>query len=139
MADSWPGELGCGVVFSDGLVAGPLVRVKPVFGETQEERSSAIRWNLVTCRIAEVEYLGMSMEQVVAQRQQELFTLRAQVTAESGLADGMRAINNLATAQVRKDTPGLIDVKGFGRPKEFSGREEDFNSGRRRRRHSSPV
>ena len=38
----------------------------------------------------------------------------------------MRAINNLATAQVRKDTPSLIDVKGTGRPKESSGREEDF-------------
>ena len=38
----------------------------------------------------------------------------------------MRAINSLATAQVRKDTPSLIDVKGLGRPKEFSGRQEDF-------------
>ena len=26
----------------------------------------------------------------------------------------MRAISNLATAQVRKDTPSLIDVKGLG-------------------------
>ena len=34
--------------------------------------------------------------------------------------------NNLATAQVRKDTPSVIDVKGIGRPKEFTGREEDF-------------
>ena len=25
-----------------------------------------------------------------------------------------------------KDTPSLIDVKGVGRPKEFTGREEDF-------------
>ena len=54
----------------------------------------------------------MTMEQVVTQLQHELFTLRA--------------INNLATAQVRKDTPSLIDVKGLGRPKEFTGREEDF-------------
>ena len=69
--------------------------------------------------------MSMTMEQVVAQLQQELFTLRAQVAAESGLADAVRAINNLATAQVRKDTPSLIDVKGFGRPKEFSGKEED--------------
>ena len=45
----------------------------------------------------------MSMEQVDTQLQQELFTLRAQVAAESGLADAVRAINNLATAQVRKD------------------------------------
>ena len=68
----------------------------------------------------------MTMEQVVTQLQQELFTLRAQVAAESGLADAVRAINNLATAQVRKDTPRLIDVKGFGRPRGFSGKEEDF-------------
>ena len=67
----------------------------------------------------------MTMEQDVTQLQQELFTLRAQVAAESGLADAVRAINNLATAQVRKDTPSLIDVKGLRRPKEFTGREED--------------
>ena len=66
--------------------------------------------------------MSTTMEQVVTQLQQELFTLRAQV-AESGLADAVRAIN---TAHVRKDSPSLIDVKGFGRPKEFSGREEDF-------------
>ena len=41
-----------------------------------------------------------------------IFTLRAQVAAESGLADAVRAVNNLVTAQVRKDTPSLIDVKG---------------------------
>ena len=68
----------------------------------------------------------MTMEQVVTQLQQGLFTLRAQVAAESGHADAVRAINNLATAQVRKDTPSLIGVKGFGRPEEFTGREEDF-------------
>ena len=70
--------------------------------------------------------MSMSMEQVVTQLQQELFTLRAQDAAESGVADAVRVINSLAAAQVRKDTPSLIDVKGFGRPKEFSGREEDF-------------
>ena len=66
------------------------------------------------------------MEQVVLQLQQELFTLRAQVAAESGLADAVRAINNLATAQGKKDTPSPIGVKGLGRPKEPSGKEEDF-------------
>ena len=70
--------------------------------------------------------MSMTMEQVVTRLQQEQFTLRAQVAAESGLADAVRAIHNLATAQVRKDTPNLIDVKGLGRPKEFNGREEDF-------------
>ena len=64
----------------------------------------------------------MTLEQL----QQELFTLRAQVAAESGLVDAVRAVNNLATAQVRKDTPSPIDVQGLGRPKEFTGREEDF-------------
>ena len=47
--------------------------------------------------------MSMTMEQVFSQLQQELHMLRAQVAAESGLADGARAINNLATAQVRKD------------------------------------
>ena len=56
--------------------------------------------------------MSMTMEQVVTQLQQELFALRA---AESGLADAVRAINNLATAPVRKDTPSLIDVKGLVR------------------------
>ena len=55
-----------------------------------------------------------------------VFTERAQVAAESGLADAVRAINNLATAHVREDTPSLIDVKGVGRPKEFSGKGEGF-------------
>ena len=68
----------------------------------------------------------MTLEQVVTQLQQEVFNLQAQVAAESGHADAVRAINNLATAQVRKDTPSLIRVKGLGRPKEFTGREEDF-------------
>ena len=70
--------------------------------------------------------MSMTMKQVVTQLQQELFTLRAQVAAETGLADAVRAINKLATAQVRNDTPSLIDVKGLGRSKEFSGKEEDF-------------
>ena len=64
--------------------------------------------------------MSMTMEQVVTQLQQELFTLRAQWQ--------QRAINNLATAQVRKDTPSLIDVKGVGRPKEFTEREGGFTT-----------
>ena len=70
--------------------------------------------------------MSMTMEQFVTQLHQELFTKRAQVEAESGFADAVRAINNLATAQVRKETSSLIDVNGLGRPKEFTGREEDF-------------
>ena len=78
--------------------------------------------------------MSMTMEQVVTRLQQELFTLRAQVTAEFGLADSVRAINNLATAQVRQDTPSLIDVQGLERPKKLTGRGWISNSGRRRRR-----
>ena len=55
--------------------------------------------------------MSMTMEQAATQLHQELFTLRVQVAAESGLADASRANNSLATAQVRKDTPSLIDVK----------------------------
>ena len=69
--------------------------------------------------------MSKTMEQVVTQLQQELFILRASVAAESGLADAVRAFNNLATAQIRKDTPSIIDVKGLGRLEEFSGKEED--------------
>ena len=72
--------------------------------------------------------MSMTMEQVVTQLQQEVFNLRAQVAAESGLADAVRAFNNLATAQVRKDTRSLIDVKGVGCPKDFTGREGGFST-----------
>ena len=46
--------------------------------------------------------------------------MKAQVADQSGLADAVRAINNLATGQVRKDTPSLVDVKGLGRRGGFS-------------------
>ena len=59
--------------------------------------------------------MSTTVEQVVTRLQQELLNLRAQVAAQSGLAEAVRAINNLATAQVRKDTPSLIDVNGLGR------------------------
>ena len=42
------------------------------------------------------------------------------------MAEAVRAIDDFATAQVRKDTPNLINVDGLGRPKKFSGKEEDF-------------
>ena len=44
-------ELWCGVLWWT-VVAGPLLRVEPVFGETQEEQLSGIRWNGVACRVA---------------------------------------------------------------------------------------
>ena len=70
--------------------------------------------------------MSTTMEQVVSQLQQELFSLRAQVASQVQISGAVRAINNLATAQVRTDTPSLIDVNGLRRSKEFSGREEDF-------------
>ena len=81
--------------------------------------------------------MSTTLEQGVTQLQQEQFALRAQVTARSGLAKAVRASNNLATAQVRKDTQSLTEVTALGRPKEFSGKEGFFSSGRRRLRHSS--
>ena len=60
--------------------------------------------------------MSTMMEQVVTQLQQELFALRAQVASQVKIAAAVQAINNLATAQVRKDAPSLIDV----------GKEEDF-------------
>ena len=86
-------------------------------GETQEEK---LQYFLL--RRSDDDYDGVSC-QLISTR---TFTLRAQVAAESGLAGAVRAINNLATAQVMKDTPSLIDVKSLGRPKEFTGLEEDF-------------
>ena len=56
----------------------------------------------------------VTIEQVVTQLQQELFTLRAQVAVESGLDETVRAINNLEAAQLRKNTPSAFDVKGLG-------------------------
>ena len=52
----------------------------------------------------------MTVEQVVTQLHQEVLNLRAQVTAQSGLSEAVRAINNLATAEVRNETPIFIDV-----------------------------
>ena len=52
--------------------------------------------------------------------------MKAQVADQTGFAEAVGAINNLATAQGRNDTWCLIDVKGLGCPKEFSDRDEDF-------------
>ena len=68
-----------------------------------------------------------------------VITLKAQVADQTGLADAVRATNNLATAQIRRDTPSLIDVNGRGGPKESLARRKIFSSGRRRRRRSLLV
>ena len=51
--------------------------------------------------------------------------MKAHVADQIGLAEAVRAINNRAVAQVRKDTRTFIEVKGLGRLKKFTGKEED--------------
>ena len=58
--------------------------------------------------------------------QQEILSLRAQVQAQAGMGEAVTAIRELAAAHGRKEQPSLIDAKGLGKPKEFSGKEEDF-------------
>ena len=66
-----------------------------------------------------------TMEQMVIQLQQELFTLKAQVVARVQIASAAQA-RLLTTAQARKDAPSLINTNDSGCPKEFSGKEEDL-------------
>ena len=49
-------------------------------------------------------------EHVVTQLHQEVITLEAPLADQTGFVEAVRAINNLATAQVRKGTPSLINV-----------------------------
>ena len=78
----------------------------------------------------------MTMEQVSPNFNEKYSICVHKVTSQSRLADAVRAVNNLATAQVRTETPTLIDVKGLGRPKEFIGREEDFQQWSKKWRRS---
>ena len=66
-----------------------------------------------------------TMEQLVIQLQQELFILKAQVAARVQIASAVQA-RLLTTAQARKDAPSLIETNDSGCPKEFSGKEKDF-------------
>ena len=54
-------ELWCRVLWWT-VVAGPLLRVELVFGETQEEQLSGIRWNGVACRVAVIVCAERSSE-----------------------------------------------------------------------------
>ena len=67
-----------------------------------------------------------TMEQVVIRLQQELFTLKAQIAARVQIAAAVQVVNNLTTAQVRRDAPSLLNTEDLERPKEFSGNKEDF-------------
>ena len=66
-----------------------------------------------------------TMEQMVIQLQQELFTLKAQVAARVQIASAVQA-GLLTTAQARNDAPSLINTNDMGRSKKFSAKEEDF-------------
>ena len=70
--------------------------------------------------------MSLTIEQIVTQLQQEGITLNAEAADQTGLAESLRATNNLATASIRKDTPSLIDVIGLIRSNEFTGKEADF-------------
>ena len=117
VVESWRWALSCGVVFSGGLClldSGGLS--KPACGETQEEHLG----NLIL-RKGDVDDDGASCGAASTRTSHSLSSSGSRIWTCR-----LRAINNLATPQVRKDTPSLIDVKGLERPKEFTGREEDF-------------
>ena len=52
--------------------------------------------------------------------------MKTQVVDQSGLADGVRAIYNFEKSRGKKDIPSLHCREWPCRPKEFSGKEEDF-------------
>ena len=77
------------------------------------------------------------IEQAVYQIQQELLAIRAQLASRVQTSESVHASDNLTPAQTHEDTPNAIDVssqdrpsridvKGDQGPKEFSGKEEDF-------------
>ena len=98
----------------------------PLSEEEHEKLISNLVWILLVFTYGVNSGLSLTIEQVVTQLQQQVITLKAQVADQNGLGDAVRAIENLATAQVRKDIPSLIDVTGLGRPKEFAGKDEDL-------------
>ena len=100
-------HLWCGVVWWT-VVAWPLLLVELVCGNNLEEQLSKV-----------------SREILIDMECRWRWSKLSHSHNKNSSAYAARTTNNLATAQVRQDTPSLIDVKGLGRPKEFSGREED--------------
>ena len=94
----------------------------PLSEGEHEKHGFRIWFGFFWCLLTYCDDSGMSltMEQVVTLFKQEIITLRAQVADRTGLADAVRAMNSLETAEVRKDAPSLIDVKGLGRPKDLT-------------------
>ena len=70
--------------------------------------------------------MSLTTEEGVTTHQQEVITLKAQVADQTGVAEAVRAINNLAIPQVLTDAPSMIDGEGPERPKEFTGKEQTF-------------
>ena len=71
-----------------------------------------------------------TLEQAVSQIQQELLTVRAQVASRVRMSESVQATDNLTTAQSYEDVhskaSSCINTNDVGRPKEFSGKEEDL-------------
>ena len=71
-----------------------------------------------------------TLEQAVSQIQQELLTIRAQVASRGRMSESVQATDNLTTAQSHEDVhskaSSCINTNDVGRPKEFSGKEEDL-------------
>ena len=79
--------------------------------------------------------MSMTIEQVAAQLQKEVFTLKAQFSDQTGLAEAVRAIKR--QSKLKKATPSLIDVNRLGRPKDFFWAKRRISNCGRRRRHFS--
>ena len=93
-------------------------------GGGRETRISHLVWVLLVLASFDDSGMSLTMEQVVTQLQQEILTLKANVADPTGTVEAVRAINEIARAQVRKESTSLIDVKGPGKPKEFIGKGE---------------
>ena len=101
-----------------------------LYGDTQEHL-----WNRILRR-SDVDDHGANGDSA-STRTTSLF--EAQVASRIQMSEALRVIGNLAAAQVRKNTPSLIDVNGLGHPKEFflARRRRTSNIVRSRRKHSS--
>ena len=71
-----------------------------------------------------------TLEQVVAQLQQEVFTLKALVADQTGLAEAVRAIKR--QSKLKKTLRQALVAR-----KNSLAQRRIFNSGRRKRRHFS--
>ena len=66
-----------------------------------------------------------TIEQMVIQLQQELFTLKAQSAARVQMAAAVQVVNHLTTAQVRKDAHSKAAVQMTEISTEFMDRDQD--------------